>query len=362
MLSISKQTLSVISAAAAAFAIGNATAAIAEPTVKSVVQTTPDIGSLERRFFSRVYDKDATDKRIQRLELLLFGATQDGGMVERLDRIQQSIADRAKAPKSAPAQGADSATIAALERKILKKSFDSETPMQRLARLESKVFGQASPSMSIGDRVFRLKKILNVETPSISGIPKGPEIGSMGGMRSGLPHGLGKMRSGIPRGMDGLRSGIPHGMEGFGGMNGMGGGMNGLDNDLLSPFGSFSYAPFANGHGDEMAQQMNEMIKQLNKSLRGLHKLPDGAPNVSPFGGPGASPFGQGTSPFGSGTSPFGGGASPFSGPGGSAPLSPSDVSPFIGPNGTPFVQPFRARPQQSHDTELPPYLDPNSI
>ncbi len=269
-----------------------ATASFADPGFSSAAQsTTPDIGTLERRYFGRVYDKDATDKRIQRLELLLFGATQDGGMVERLDRIQESAAEHAKPTKSNLAQAADTASIAALELKILKKSFDAETPMQRLGRLESKVFGQASPSMSIGDRVFRLKKILNIDTPSISRVPVSPELGGM--------HGMGRLGMGRP--------GVDNG-----------------NNDLSSPFGSFSYVPFAGGSGDDMAQQMNEMIKQLNKSLRGIHRLPDGAPNVSPFSGP--------------------------------------SLSPFTGPNGTPFVQPFRAVPQQNRDTELPPYLDPNSI
>ncbi|CAN5347727.1 hypothetical protein BH10CYA1_BH10CYA1_16870 [soil metagenome] len=264
-----------------------AMASMADPGFSRVAQsTTADIGTLERRYFGRVYDKDATDKRIQRLELLLFGATQDGGMVERLDRIQESAAEHAKPAKSNLSLAADTASIAALERKILKKSFDAETPMQRLGRLESKVFGQASPSMSIGDRVFRLKKILNVDTPSISRLPVSPELGGMGAIG---------------------RLGVDSG-----------------DNDLASPFGSFSYAPFALGRGDDMAQQMNEMIKQLNKSLRGIHRLPDGAPNVSPFSGPNVSPFSQ--------------------------------------PNGTPFVQPFRVTPQPNRDTELPPYLDPNSI
>ncbi len=74
-------------AIAAPWIVGSAS--LAEPGLSNVAQaTTPDIGTLERRYFGRVYDKDATDKRIQRIELLLFGATQDGGMVERLDRIQ----------------------------------------------------------------------------------------------------------------------------------------------------------------------------------------------------------------------------------------------------------------------------------
>ncbi|MBS1954589.1 MAG: hypothetical protein JST89_10395 [Cyanobacteria bacterium SZAS-4] len=283
-----------------------ATASFADTGMSNVVQaTTPDLGALERRYFGRVYDKDSTDKRIQRIELLLFGATQDGGMVERLDRIQQSAAEHAKAPKSNVSQAADTASIAVLERKILKKSFDAETPSQRLGRLESKVFGQPTPSMSVGDRVFRLKKILNVETPSISRVPMPSELGGMGGI-----NGMGRL--------------------GIGGL--------GLDGDPSMPFGSFTYVPFAGGNGEEMAQQMNEMIKQLNKSLRGIHRLPDGAPNVSPFTGPSGSPFS---------------GPSPFAGPNG---------SPFTGPNGTPFVQPFRTAPQQGRDTELPPYLDPNSI
>jgi hypothetical protein len=294
--------------------------AFAEPSYTNVAQAgVPDIGTLEKRYFGHAYDKDATDKRIQRLELLLFGATQDGGMVERLDRLQDSAADHAKAPKTGAGQTADTASIAALERKILKKSFAAETPAQRLGRLESKVFGQPSPSMSIADRVFRLKKILNVETPSISRLPSMP---------------------------------------------------NSANSDLASPspFGSYSYVPFGPGaSADDLSQQMNEMIKQLNKSMRGLHRLPDGAPNVSPFAGPNGSPFaGPNGSPFaGPNGSPFSGpNGSPFTGPNGS-PFAGPNGSPFSGP-GSPFAQPFHqprhSTQQPKGDTELPPYLDPNSI
>ena len=244
----------------------------AQPSYKPIAQppaqsAAPDINSLEQRYFGRLYDKDATDKRIQRLELLLFGATQDGGLVDRLDRLQASAAERLKSSKVSVNQAVDIVSIAALEKKILKKSFGSETPTQRLARLESKVFGQASPAMNISDRVFRLKKILNVDTPSISQYPSSPDLGS---------------------------------------------------GDMSSPFGGgFMYnSPFGSNRPEDIAQQMNEAMRQLNKSLRGIHRLPDGAPNVSPF----------------------------------------------TGPNGTPFMQPFRTGPQPGRDTELPPYLDPNSI
>lgn len=325
-MSIGKRTLILMVTLSPWFAAGSSVAA---PAVGSGAQSqpqssVPDIGALERRYFGRTYDKDATDKRIQRLELLLFGATQDGGMVERLDRVQQSAAERAKASRVSSVPGSDAASIAALERKILKKSFDGEPPAQRLGRLESKVFGQASPSMSVADRVFRLKKILNVETPSVSRLPSVPELNGMGGL--GGNGGMGSI--------GGLGGNGLGGNGGLGGNNGMGsiGGLGG-SGDMVVPFGSFSFAPFANGRPDEMTQQMNEMIKQLNKSLRGIHKLPDGAPDVAPFSGPGSVPF---------------------SGP---------NLSPFSGPNGTPFVQPFRTLPQQQHrDTELPPYLDPNSI
>lgn len=296
---MARKTLIFIVALSPWFAAGSSFAAPPAGNGLQTQSSAPDIGALERRYFGRTYDKDATDKRIQRLELLLFGATQEGGLVERLDRVQQSAQDRAKTSRVGSLQSSDAASISALERKILKKSFDGEPPAQRLGRLESKVFGQASPSMSIADRVFRLKKILNVETPSVSRLPSFPD--GLGG--NGAPGGMGN----------------PGGSGGYG--------------EMMVPFGTFSFAPFAGNRPDEMAQQMNEMIKQLNKSLRGIHKLPDGAPDVSPFSGPGSVPF---------------------SGP---------NLSPFSGPNGTPFVQPFRTLPQQQHrDTELPPYLDPNSI
>lgn len=291
----------------------------AEPGLTTAAQTNSlDLTGLEKRYFGRVYEKDATDKRIQRIELLVFGATQDGGMIERLDRLQKAAADHAKNSKANGAQGADTASISALEKKILKKSFDSETPAQRLARLESKVFGQPSPSMSIGDRVFRLKKILNIETPAISKLPPyfdGPAGGNRGGTIA--PFSKTTPHSGNSMSPFGGGSMSPFGggtMSPFGGSA-----LSPFGDDTMSPFGGFAYAPFAGGRGDEITQQMNEMMKQLSKSLRGIHRLPDGAPNMAPFGGPGGiRPFGES---FRRGTIP-----------------------------------------PQNRDNELPPYLDPNSI
>ncbi len=242
---------------------------LATPASLGAPPAVLDLNTLEQRFLGRAYEKDATDKRIQRLELLLYGATQDGGLVERLDRLQETATEHAKASKSAANPASDTAAIGALERKILKKSFDSESPSQRLARLESKVFGQASPNMNLSDRVSRLKKILNIDTPAISQYPSFQEP-----------------PPGAPT--------VPFG-------------------------GGFVYSsPFGPGNqgSDDIQQHMNEAIRQLNRSLRGMHRLPDGTPNVSPF----------------------------------------------MGPNGTPFIQPFRTIPQRGRDTELPPYLDPNSI
>ncbi|HEY9678211.1 MAG TPA: hypothetical protein V6C76_09390 [Drouetiella sp.] len=250
-----------------------------------------DVSAFEQKYFGHVYDKDTPDKRIQRLELLLFGATQDGGMSERIARVNQYASEHAASPKSAQSGGADNASLSALERKILKKTFDSEPAGQRLTRLESKVFGSASPSMSLGDRVFRLKKMVNIDTPSISRIQPNPRMGDLGMM---TPFSGGGM-SVIPFGMDG-GSGFPGGLRG--------------------------------GQVDEMAQQMNAMINQLNRSLRNMPRAPKSQDPTVP---PDATPFLDGVQPF------FG---QPFSG-----------------------KQMPRLVPQpKKQDTELPPYLDPNSI
>jgi hypothetical protein len=222
------------------------TPAYSAPGIAPAAQAgdVPDINTLEKRFFSRTYEIDPLDKRLQRLELMLFGATQSGGLAERIQRIQESSSERGQPTRGGQTVNKQNNDIAALEKKMLKKSFADETAPQRLSRLESKVFGQPTNGMSTPDRIDRLKKIAGVTSP--------PEI-----------------------------SEFPDRVEG-----------NRMDGNSM-PFGmpfQFNYnSPFGSSRPDfPQMPQMDDMFKQLNKDLRGLHRMPDGMPN---YGSPDAVPF-----------------------------------------------------------------------
>lgn len=131
---------------------------------------------LEDRFFSRQYANDPTDKRLERLELLVFGATQGGTLDERYGRLKKSIAARteaaAKISGDKPETASQYPVLNTLEWKALKKTFPSENLDQRLARVEKKLFGQESPGMPYVDRVDRLKRTLGIGVTAA--MPTGP--------------------------------------------------------------------------------------------------------------------------------------------------------------------------------------------
>jgi hypothetical protein len=158
-------------------------AAPVAPSAITEASIAKDLAMLENRFFSRQYANDPSEKRVERLELLVFGATQDGDLSQRWSRLNKAIASRAAKPviKSAPGAGpvqkeADSSTqypvLNTLEWRALKQTFPKETLDGRLARLEKKLFGQDAPGMPYVDRVERLSKTLGIGVTAA--VPTGP--------------------------------------------------------------------------------------------------------------------------------------------------------------------------------------------
>jgi hypothetical protein len=143
-----------------------------------------DLGFLEDRMFSRQYANDPTDKRLERLELLVFGATQGGDIGARWSRINKAVANRAAASSSKPGGAAGSApskppesssqypVLNTLEWRALKQTFPKENLDARLGRLEKKLFGQDAPGMAYVDRVERLKRTLGIGVTAAA--PTGP--------------------------------------------------------------------------------------------------------------------------------------------------------------------------------------------
>ncbi len=153
-----------------------------------------ELGLLENRFFSRQYLSDPLEKRLERLELLVFASTQEGSPRERLARLKNTLGARsggpaAKAasqaakspPKGSSLENMDSSSqypvLNTLEWRALKKTYSGESLDQRLERIESKLFGQPSPSMAYVDRVERLKRTLGIGLTTqapLSSMPTGP--------------------------------------------------------------------------------------------------------------------------------------------------------------------------------------------
>jgi hypothetical protein len=216
-----------ITALALASCLASALAALAAPAPTPAPRG--DLSQWEQQLLGQSHERDPLDKRIQRLELLLFNGTQEGSLSERLDQIRARIESRSAVR---PSKGAVNGSLEQLEQKILKKTFATEPVETRLTRLETKLFGKASPSMSAADRVDRLKRTIGLgEPPPIAQFPNNNLME-------------------VP-----FQHGYPNGM--------------------IMPFDQ-SMRP------DELNRQMSDMFRQFNQQLRQLHRLPNGS-DSAPF-------------------------------------------------------------------------------
>ena len=288
-----------------------------------------ELEKLETKMFSRLYPNDPVEKRLERLELLVFGATQAGVLDERWSRISKAVKERqnpeatvvqpknsstpsAVSGSSAPLKG-NYPAVDSLEWRVLKKTYKSEPISERLSRLETKLLGQANPGMALFDRVERLKKIG-------ASVAAGSHPASPG--TAVVPPGmLGPMPKAYPRG------GNPFSFA-----------------DPSEPYSSgpfsmqpFSMQPFSGGSEDfsSINRMMSEMFSQMNRQMRDLKNMPPGVYQYKIEPGP---PGSTGITPFKL------------------QPGRPGQVSPF---------QPFQQnvpKKAPSLQESLPPYADPNSI
>jgi hypothetical protein len=166
-----KRRTAVFAACALLSYLGTAALAATPSTLKPAPSILQDqLGNLEQKLLQRTFPLDPEDKRLQRLELLLFGATQMGTSEGRLAELKRAAADRATQSNRSGQQLNNkaniSSNIAEIEKYVLKKTNPQLTTSQRLAQLESKVFGQASPGMTIAQRIERLQKTIGLADPS----------------------------------------------------------------------------------------------------------------------------------------------------------------------------------------------------
>lgn len=353
-----KSSRFVVSSSVALSALISVTAAQAAPSAKPAgpPPTLTDLGVMENRFFSHPYSQDPVDKRIERLECMVFGGVQAGTNEERLARIIKVVAERSQKPvdkkttveetaKNDPPQSQtepkhDSASggnasaqypvLNTLEWRALKKTYNTESLDQRLDRLESKMFGQPAQSMAYADRIERLRKTLGI------------------GIDTGLDNSLANRGIGpAPRARArennnelGLQPSWPsNGMPRMPGMSGMPGisGMNGM-NDFGFSFG-------VPGGGDSIFgatfdKQLHQMMDQMNKQMAEAQRL-----------GPGSWRFDPKTNlwvDIDSGRK-----------------VAPNQGGPRIAPGPRSYPLPPLVAPQRRPNgviDEVPAYADPNSI
>jgi hypothetical protein len=198
-----------------------------------------EVSGVESKLLQKTFAQDPIEKRLQRLELLVFGATQFGTTKERWQQLNSALAEQKKEQLSRrPGQrqgkvGGKGEDVAILEREVLKKTFANEPVGKRLDRLENKVFGQSTGTMAAESRVERLKRTIGL-----------PEAQS-GPQTAISPYG----------GEPGLRSGLPLGRP-FGGQ-------------VLPGFPEF-------GQSDP---QMRELLRQMEQQMRGLDQFGNGQIN-----------------------------------------------------------------------------------
>lgn len=142
-----------------------------EPSETRMPLSAPRIAALEQKLFKRVYSYDPMEKRLQRLELLLFGYSQYGSKGARWAQIQAALNNDHQKNLSLPINaqppgGNQSDSISEIEKQILKKASPEAPANKRLDTLESKVFGQANPNMPIDQRIERLRRTVGLASPT----------------------------------------------------------------------------------------------------------------------------------------------------------------------------------------------------
>ncbi|MCW5823014.1 MAG: hypothetical protein KIT34_09445 [Cyanobacteria bacterium TGS_CYA1] len=149
------------------------------------------INSLENHFFEHTYPQDNDEKRVERLEKLVFGESKTGDIQSRLQSLSSSMPKDTDASQLAsnpnnqsnqnnqvaqnnnqapPAQdqsatnqnstpddpSTDYPRVDAAEHLLLGKTFPKEPISRRLDQLEAKAFGKPSGNPDLSDRVDKL--------------------------------------------------------------------------------------------------------------------------------------------------------------------------------------------------------------
>jgi hypothetical protein len=192
---------SILTVVSLALTFACSSAHSADPAANDLSSTdAANVVKLETKLFDHPYEKDTAQHRLDRLEKSVFGEAKSGAVSERLSALMQAVpnldmpktaehrsspanareADRPPATADRTAESNSQAqpnsseddamgapgnypAVTAIEKKVLGKSYDSEPVGERLARVETRVFGKPSTSTDMSDRVDRLKQRTGVD-------------------------------------------------------------------------------------------------------------------------------------------------------------------------------------------------------
>lgn len=234
---------------ATAAALACAALILAGPCLAQATGPLPEdsLNKLEMKMFARGFGHDPVEKRVERLELMIFGGVQVGSLGERWQRINSALSEREKEHasrpserKAAPGQATPPApghypALDSLEWRILKKTYKDEAIADRLSRLETKLLGQPNQALSHADRVERLKKMVTAGDSARSGTAQIPRPPILGPMPRALPR---MMPDGSP---------------------------------FMSPFAADPYG------SDDMNKMLSDMFEHMNKQMQDLRNAPPGS-------------------------------------------------------------------------------------
>jgi hypothetical protein len=134
---------------------------------KSQTISENELAATELKLLSKTYVNDPLSKRLQRLELLTFGATQYGSDNQRWHNIQRYLQNKNGSARNNSGGGNNvSTSLNELEKYVFKKTNPSLSTAKRLDKLETKLFGQPSSSLATGARIARLQRTLGLPESS----------------------------------------------------------------------------------------------------------------------------------------------------------------------------------------------------
>lgn len=175
----------------------------AEPSQNSAAQDTnsaqfsADLSALENKFYSHDFAGEPVEKRLNRLERLVFGAAKTGPVQDRITQLLLEVPLAADPqPSAAPAVSAQPNTtvpaqpdtaapanepaikgpsahwslqgdVTSMEKQVFGKTYTSDTLTNRVSRLETAVFA-GQPAQTFMPMQMRINKLMSTLRPQFS--------------------------------------------------------------------------------------------------------------------------------------------------------------------------------------------------